>query len=661
MGEAANEQRNRFALWLTDAQAMNKFTLPATPLRFALPGVVWGSYPQAGEKRKTSRRRWPRSINSSRMSQLALAIAPTALSVAAVRTDFVRDGLTEQTGAQALRLCADVIERKLGLVPRPCQYQVASALLNQRVVEMDTGEGKSIAVAMAGAAAALCGSPVHIMTSNDYLAQRDAQYFSPVFDQLGIQVASVLDIDPIENHHVGYAADICYGTARTFAFDYLRDQKHLATQSNSGPAGTTSLRGLCCAIVDEADSVLLDEATMPLVLAQSESDPNAKSRLWQAIDLAARLQEGSEFTLVRASRRAELTEYGRQAVAALASDYSEDWLNSRHRIELITQALTATRLLTRDVDYVVRHGEIAIVDPNTGRIAQGRQFPGEVHGLVAVKERLNPPAPTRPTTGLTYPRFFARYHHLSGVSATVCSARTDFKFLYGLKTQRVNRHQLSQAISFPTRAFRNRNQQFSASVQRATALAKAGRAVLIGTDSIQDSLLLAAHFRGTYPVVLLSASSEEQEAEVIAQAGTSGTITISTQIAGRGTDITCDPAALASGGLHVLNLQHNRSARLDRQMNGRSARQGKPGSHEHWFRLQDSPYSDKRLPMWLSSGLHACTQLKLPQLGVYVLQRFCQFEDRLTRLNRLQDNCGHVCRNRADRYEPSAYQRASEN
>jgi preprotein translocase subunit SecA len=574
------------------------------------------------------------------MSRLAIHIdmseSSTESSTESVRADLARHGLTEQTGAQALRLCALMIEQQLGLTARLCQYEVASELLNQRVVEMDTGEGKSIAVAMAAATMALCGSPVHIMTSNDYLAQRDANLFASVFDQLGIRVASVLDIDPVDNHRQGYAADICYGTARTFAFDYLRDQKQLTTKSASELVANTSLRGLCCAIVDEADSVLLDEATMPLVLAQAEPDPNAKSRLWQAIDLAARLQEGSEFTLNRASQRATLTELGRQTIAALADDYSEDWLNSRYCDELVTQALTATRLLTRDINYIVRDDEIAIVDQSTGRIAHGRHFPGDVHALVAVKERVTPPAPTRPTTGLTYPRFFARYHHLSGVSATVCSARRDFKSLYGLKSQRVNRHSPSRAISYPVRVFRNRNQQFSESVRRATDLARAGRAVLVGTDSIQDSLLLAAHFRGTYPVVLLSAGSEEQEAEVIAQAGTSGTITISTQIAGRGTDITCDAKTLASGGLHVLNLQHNRSARLDKQMNGRSARQGHPGSHEHWYRLKDSPYSDQRLPGWVFSGLQACAWLKLPKIGVFLVQQFCQFEDRLTRLTRLQ-------------------------
>ncbi|MGB7181187.1 MAG: DEAD/DEAH box helicase [Burkholderiaceae bacterium] len=624
------------------------------PKRFPVPGVVWGFYPQRDENEQQNRPRQTGKLDVFAVAGAACTIETTnaandknaankpgtrdSADTQAVITKIVSAGLQTNNCADALRLVGDLIKEKIGICPRPCQYQAAACLLNQQLVEMDTGEGKSLVIAMVSAVAAIAGAPVHVMTTNDYLASRDAKTFQPVFEALGLNVATVTsEAEEPEQRRRQYEADICYGTAKTMAFDYLRDQRLLSAAPRASlNCPTTMMRGLCFAIVDEADSILLDEAVMPLVLAEQVNDPQSRARLWQALDLARQLHQPVDF-VVNKNRQIVLTPGGQATIIGLSSRYSEEWLNTRYRQELVTEALSAIHIYEKDRDYIVRDKNVLVVDRNTGRAVPGRQFPGQIHGLIAIQNGLKPPPPTQTASGLTFPRFFSRYHHLCGLSGTLIESRRELRKLYDLPVVRVDRNLPSQLKQLRLRIYECRTEQFNAAVARAVELSASGRPVLIGTDSVFESEELARCFAAAGQVTtVLNATNDSLEAQLISRAGISGTITIATQIAGRGTDIVPDAKSLAAGGLHVLNLQHNRNARIDRQMFGRAARQGDTGSCEQWIRLSDSAFSIDSLPGPLIRSFRLLAQLHLPETAQRVVRAYWHVEDRLNRSSRLR-------------------------
>jgi preprotein translocase subunit SecA len=557
------------------------------------------------------------------------------------RQELIRNyhytGMTNESCAALLRYTGLATTSALGISPRRCQYEAAAALLNQELAEMDTGEGKSLVVAMAAAAAAMTGTPVHVMTVNDYLAHRDATYFAGIFKRCGLRVSHIPEgQQPTRDRQDLYSANVCYGTAKSFAFDYLRDQRHLSR----GPVSQLQsqdllLNGLCFAIVDEADSIFLDEAMMPLVLSTPVRDADHRARLWQASDLAQRLTSGQHFHL--ANRVANLTEDGEQYLQSLVEKYDDRWRNRRYRTELIVDALAARHCYREGIDYIAKNDTIQVVDQTTGRAVPGRQFPGQLHGMIALKHRLEPAARTETSSGLTYPRYFDRYHHLCGLSGTLSESSRELKQLYGLDVHRIARNEPSQATRLPGRVFESESLMFESAAARATELARGGRPVLIGTDSVRDSDRLAAYFAAhEQSVTVMNALNDKQEAELIRLAGRDGNITIATQVAGRGTDIQLQPAALNAGGLHVINLQHNRSARIDRQMIGRAARQADPGSSEHWLCLANPRLATDSLPPAIATTFRISCRIGLVRLGQALIRQFWRAEDRLTRANRLR-------------------------
>jgi len=511
-------------------------------------------------------------------------VAARALDQALAR--LATQGLSVSATTAALAVAGALMARTVGLAPRRNQYRCAALLLGQRLVELDTGEGKSVAVALAAGVAALTGAPVHVLTANPYLAERDARAFASFFGALGLRVAAVPDDGDDPARRAAWSADVAYAAARTLGFDELRDG--LASGSGAEPL----LRGLCVAIVDEADSILLDEARTPLVIAESQQDPEERARAWQALDLARRLAAGRDF-VADPDGVPRLTDAGQSALAGLAD--AAGGLDARRRADLVPQALAALHRLQRDVDYLVVDREIVLVDATTGRAAPQRQLGRELHVLVALKEGVPPPLASRVRASVTYPRLFARYHHLSGTSGTLAEAQLELARDYGLRVVRVERARPSRLRREPMRLYAGREAQFDAAVAYARALARAGRCVLVATDSVADSAALAECFAaGGEPAAVLDARHDRDEHERVAQAGVAGRITISTQMAGRGTDIRLDEAARRAGGLHVLSLQHNRSRRIDRQLAGRAARQADPGSAGHWLRLADSPLDGER-------------------------------------------------------------------
>ncbi|MEY2873418.1 MAG: hypothetical protein RLZZ373_789 [Pseudomonadota bacterium] len=495
----------------------------------------------------------------------------------------------------------------LGLLPRPNQWQAALALVDGRLAELATGEGKTLALALAAALLALRGRTVHLLTANDYLAARDAQQLHPWYAQLGLRVAAVGADSTAAERAAAYRADVVYVSARELVFDSLRDQvagrsawsasardarlsEHARALTQTPPDdGTATVPAFDVALIDEADSILLDEAVMPLVLARPGEAGERLSQLGTALDLAAQLQPGRDFELLPVARDALLTPAGALRLDTLCAHRSRLWRHRLHREELVRLALVSVHLLQPQRDYLVRQSQIRLIDPVTGRIAAGRMWSNGLHELVCLKEGCPPPPPTETAARTTYGHFLRRYRLIGGTSATLHDQRRELHRLYGLQVTRVPPHAPPQRARGPNRWFTNEATRDHAVVARALALAGAGRPVLIGTDGVPQSLRLVAAFEAAFaagatprPLQCLDARQDACEAARIAEAGQPGCITVSTRMAGRGVDIRLHPNAARAGGLHVLNCQDNPARRLDEQLFGRSARQGDPGSVEHW-------------------------------------------------------------------------------
>jgi preprotein translocase subunit SecA len=586
------------------ATVNTKFKFSATRLSaqlFPAPGPVLGVYP---EKKNRERSSWnqisdwcDRRVEGLKQSGNS-RYAGSVQSVLKLRSEVPNASsaeffielqklrlLTRKQGLQGdcrLKLMAFVcnaLEAKINRSPYPQQIEAALAMLDARLVEMATGEGKTIAVFLAASCAALAGSPVHLVSANAYLAERDALEFDEVVKLLGISTG-VLEqkLDRSVRAQI-YRKDIVYATASELIFDYLNDQ----LDHRKGLPRV--MRGLCFAIVDEADSVLLDEARTPFVIASLRHDPDFIHNLRLCFALAKTFVVDRDFSLDVKRRIVRLTDQGQVLASSQAQDYLGVWKASRgFREDLIKQALTGLYVMQRDSDYVVHENEVAIIDQNTGRIAEGRRWSNGLHQLVEIKEALEPSSDQGTSAQLTFQRFFPRYLHLSGTSATLCEAKSELHKLYRLFIHKVNPRLPIKRQSMGARVFSTSNLQFEAIVKNVVVELKKGRAVLVGTDSVEQSFLLHQFLKTKLPdyptqsIQLLNASESKTEALLVAQAGQQGMITVATNMAGRGTDIKLAQSVRAAGGLHVISTQANSSKRIDRQLAGRSGRQGDPGS-----------------------------------------------------------------------------------
>lgn len=581
------------------------------------PGLVWGTYPERQDplepravRRDSAAPAVERRLAGVRAeSQRLQALDDAAFDRqrSTVREQLCRVGFEATALDAALALVVDAARRTLGRTAYDVQVLAALHLLDQRMVEMATGEGKSLATALAAAVAGLSGAPVHVLTANDYLVQRDAERFAPLYRRLGLEVAAVVAGQTAEERRWAYARPIVVVTARELVFDYLRDAQLRASVPSplgqraaalAGDRGQPLLQGLCVALIDEADSVLIDEAQMPLILSHEQDDPAARAFLWQAWKLSARLEASTDFLLDEARHQAQLTVAGQARVAQLARRLSAAWHSTRHRDHAIVTALIARHLMHRDRDYIVvpaepgPHGErIAIVDALTGRVAEGRRWSRGLHAMVALKEGCHPEPELETLAQMTYQRFFRRYHRLGGLSGTLGEVRAELRTMYGLSVVRVAPRLASQRRRMAWRVYPCDATRWAAVRDRCAELAAQGRAVLVGTDSVADARALSAVLEAAgLPHAVLDARHDAAEAAIVAEAGVASRITVATRMAGRGTDIEPDAAAMQAGGLHVISCQLNASRRLDRQLVGRAARQGQPGSDETWLCLTSTRY-----------------------------------------------------------------------
>jgi preprotein translocase subunit SecA len=570
-----------------------------------MPGALWGRYPERRERSREAplpmptARRYGAFVRKVQCMDLrTLGDAALAARVTGLRQRLVQEGLSEGAMVLALAIIGELAARELGIRPHAVQLYAARAMLDERLAEMATGEGKTLAAALAAAVAALARVPVHVITVNDYLARRDGEQLRRFYAHLGLTTGIVTQQMDAVSRRAAYACDITYCTAKELVFDYLRD-----CTVRGRDAGTlherigglapqrTVLRGLCMAIIDEADSVLLDEARVPFILSRAGAQQGRPEHFERSLGVAGQLLEGRDFRLDSALRTAELTASGRQALEATGQRADRLWSVPRYREEAVSLALCALHLFHRDRDYLVRDARVEIIDATTGRTAPGRAWSRGLHQMIELKEGCSPGRVLETAAEITYQRFFSRYLRVCGMSGTLSEGRSELAQVYGLRVARVPLRNPSLRRVLSARVFSNAHARWAFVVQRSRDLREAGRAVLIGTDSVADSQTLseAMHAAGL-DHVLLNARHDRAEAEIVAAAGVPGRITVATSMAGRGTDIALDPQVARRGGLHVILCQANPSPRIDRQFLGRCARRGEPGSCETLHVL------DARLP-----------------------------------------------------------------
>ncbi|HSV84553.1 MAG TPA: DEAD/DEAH box helicase [Ramlibacter sp.] len=521
---------------------------------------------------------------------------------AALRPRLRQQGFCVEAAAECFALVRAAAARTVGQRHFDSQLMGGYALLHGRLVEMATGEGKTFCATLPACAMALAGYPVHVITVNDYLAQRDAEKMGPLYAFFGLGVGVVIQGMAREDRRTAYAQAITYATNKELAFDYLRDrvalrasgsrlQQSLHRLAGGGQAEGTVLRGLYYAIVDEADSVFVDEARTPLILSASGGDDEAEAEHGRAaLRLAATLEQGIDYQVDPRERQVTLGAAGQDKLDAFAAERDGPWTSVRGREELLRQALTALHLYRRDQQYVVLEGKVQIVDESTGRVMPDRSWERGLHQLIELKEGV-PPTPRRETLArLTYQRLFRRYVRLAGMTGTAAEAAAEIGAVYGLPLARIPLHRPSRRReqgSTVCATGQERWDQVAAAAQRVAVLQ--GRPVLIGTRSVQASETVSALLRERgLPHALLNAKQDAHEAAVVAGAGQPGCITVATNMAGRGTDILLGPGVEARGGLHVILTEFHDSRRIDRQLVGRSARQGDPGSWEAIVSLEDA-------------------------------------------------------------------------
>ncbi|MFG0327534.1 MAG: hypothetical protein ACF8SC_09750 [Phycisphaerales bacterium JB037] len=500
----------------------------------------------------------------------------------------------------------EVVRRQLGLSLYQEQVMGALAMARGRCIEMATGEGKTVTAILPAAIDAWMGRGVHVLTVNDYLARRDAGITLPAYRRLGLRVAALQDEMKPPDRKNAYEHDITYAADKQVIFDYLRDRLHApvqprlsslvldeVTRASAGERwdGRVVQRGQYSAIVDEADSVLIDEAVTPAIIgldAEGEGESANAEHFRVAAVIARDLDEGRDFSVDRRMRRVRLTDAGRDRLAAIAADLPAFWSGPNRREELMVQALSARSLYTRGEDYVVREGKVVIVDRSTGRILDGRQWQLGVHQAVEAKEGIELSSERRTTARISYQRFFQRYRRLSGMSGTVWEVADELWRDYALGVTRIPTHRPIQRRRRPDRVFGTEASKQRAVIARIAQLHEQGRPVLIGTRSVTSSESLGAALaeRGI-ACRILNATREQEEADIVAGAGQRGAVTVSTNMAGRGTDIILDEFSRQSGGLVVISTERNDERRVDRQLYGRSGRQGDPGLAETFVSLED--------------------------------------------------------------------------
>lgn len=523
----------------------------------------------------------------------------------ASRSRFEHSAALPQLGkfeTEVFAAVSEAVRRVNGFRPHREQLIGAMALLEGKVAEMATGEGKTVTANMASIVAAWRGLPCHVVTANDYLASRDCEIGQPLFALCRVSAASVTGDTAPDAREAGYAHDIVYTTAKDFLADHLRDDLAMNAQSErlrfcldaARGSGTSNdgvvMRGVFQVIVDEADSVLIDEAVTPLIISAPHPDDLLEQAAKISVALAHALETPTDFKANKTLRNIEVTNSGRQKIYALAKGSGPFWQRRDRAEELVKLALHSIHLMTLDQHYVIEEEKVVLVDELTGRLARQRTLSLGMQQVLEASLGLEISDPSEVRARLSFQRYFRRLPKIGGMTGTAKEARGEFAKVYGLNTMPVPTHEKNRRKFLRHKVFHSEDQKMQAIARDVSVLSQAGRAVLVGVRSVQVSAVLHQQFVNSHPnqhIEILNAINDAEEGNIVSGAGQDGAVTIATNMAGRGTDIKISKAVEDTGGLHVIIAETNDFSRIDRQLIGRCARQGDPGSVQRYVSLDE--------------------------------------------------------------------------
>ncbi|MBD3315794.1 MAG: hypothetical protein GF344_08415 [Chitinivibrionales bacterium] len=506
-----------------------------------------------------------------------------------------------QALTSGLALVGEAAFRALGLRPYTVQFAGAVALYRGHITEMATGEGKTLTAALAAILHAWSGAPFHCVTANDYLAARDAQWLSPLYRYCGLSAGYVTGgMEPADRRR-GYQCDITYTTSKEIVADFLRDRICLGDLTDVERRRIHSLfgtdqsieqglvmRGIHAAIVDEADSLLIDEAVTPLIISRPQPNTPFIAACRAAHSIASSLRPDRDYRVDHQHKEIELFPGCEERAMSGTETIPPMFRGPERRRELVKQALAAREFFHRNHQYVINGDKVVIVDEFTGRLMPQRTWSAGLHQLVEAKEGVAISPPSETLASLSFQRFFRMFHHLAGMTGTAAEASDELWHIYGLPFVAIPRNRPCRRQQYPRRIFAEQETKWEAIVDEIAAMHKQGRPVLIGTRSIKASEHLAARLDSCgLTCTVLNAVSHAEESEIVAKAGERNAVTVATNMAGRGTDIKLGRGVSALGGLHVIATECHESGRIDRQLFGRCARQGDPGSAGSFVSMED--------------------------------------------------------------------------
>ena len=609
--------------------------------------------------RRWRMRRFAERVLAAGPALEALTDAELATHVTQLSARLARLGLPRGLAVEAFALIREASGRTLGMSHFPVQIIGACALLQGDIAEMATGEGKSLTGALAAATVALARIPVHVVTVNEYLARRDAEELAPLFEFLGLSVGWIESDQSPQERKAMYARDITYCVNKDLVFDYLKDGLGVDGSSAGRQRPITRfldgrlapdrqvLRGLHYAIVDEADSIFVDEARTPLIISSQGEKSEGEDDLTVALDIARRLV-GQLWILHAAERSVRLTPAGCEAVVRLTQELGGMWRFRRAREQMVEQALAALHLYLPDRQYIVVDSKVHIVDESTGRTMPDRTWEHGLHQLIERKEGLEPTARRETISRLTYQRFFCRYLRLAGMTGTGAEIAPEVRSVYGIDTLRIPTNRPLARRYLGEQVFLRAESRWDAVLLRIREEVGRGRAVLVGARSVVASEHLSAMLAESgIEHTLLNARHAADEAAIVAAAGQPGRVTVATDKAGRGTDIKLHADVRAAGGLHVILTEYHESRRVDRQLFGRAGRQGDPGSCESLVALEDEIFrahapalakaiarsygQREKLPGWLARVVRVLAQSAAERRNARVRKRTLEGEKHKSR------------------------------
>ena len=572
---------------------------------------------------------WIRQVAAAGKPYMHISDAELQRAAHGLRPALIRYGFRDDVVAKAFALIREAAQRTVGQRHFDVQLLGGWVLLSGRVAEMDTGEGKTLTATLPACTAALAGMPVHIVTVNDYLAARDADAMGPVYRALGLTVGVIVQgMDP-EARRAAYGCDVTYCTNKELVFDYLKDrlvvgqmpsQTHLHLERLHRPDTPQRLllRGLHYAIVDEADSVLVDEARTPLIIAQRGNETMERDVYEQALALAARLKEGEDFTVDQAERTVRLTPRGETAAADLAQPLGGLWKGRLRREAFMHQALTARHLFHREQHYLVHDDKVQIIDEYTGRVMPDRNWERGLHQMIEVKEGCPLGHRQETLARISYQRFFRRYLRLAGMTGTAREVAGELWSVYRLGVVRIPTNRPARRKRRPDQIHLTAEAKWQAVVRAIADARGRGQSILVGTRTVSASEHLSALLtQQGLPHRVLNARQDEEEAAIVAEAGEPGRTTVATNMAGRGTDVRLGHGVADVGGLHVIATERHDARRIDRQLFGRCGRQGDPGTCEAILSLEDELVVAQAGPVlrWFARSACALERSSYPWAG----------------------------------------------